>query len=148
MCPLAVHQPLWACLYASAAACLMLQKEMPFKASGDSYQAHHSTEHICPALCLPGSLQSKDLVHLLASNHEGRDGLLGTARSAASATSTSLSQFSKPARESSVLGTSGSLSGFKADPASAISTAGCSKSSENAGKRTSPKGRIPLPLML
>lgn len=59
----------------------MLQKEMPFEASGDSYQAHHSTEHICPALCLPCSLQSKDLVQLLANNQEGRDGLPETAES-------------------------------------------------------------------
>lgn len=61
-CVLELHtQPLWACLYASPAACLMLQKEIPFRASGDSYQAHHGTECICPALCLPFSLQNKNL---------------------------------------------------------------------------------------
>lgn len=47
----------------------MLQKEMSF-----------STEHICPALCLPCPLQNKDLSPLLDINQESRDELLETAK--------------------------------------------------------------------
>lgn len=124
----------------------MLYKEMPFASSRDSYQAHYCTEHICPALLLPHSLQNKDTIYPLATNRKGRGGFLEAATtSCPQQYPCVLSQFPMPRTESSFNEASGFMSGFRSDPAGGYSKV---VRKEETGFSKAYRVGVPLPLML